>query len=186
MEYFKQETGRFEQISKDNIIASLKPIETRYNGYRFRSRTEARWAVFLDALEIKYEYEKEGFDLICGPYLPDFWLPYPDHLNFSGYPDAGQWLEIKGSEPTSEERTKLLHLTLETKHSGILVWGAPWNFVSFCTHRSGAVGFFIKTADDSVADMHILVRRFASVAYQTVSEAINKSKSARFEHGENG
>ncbi len=35
----------------------MKPIETIYNGFRFRSRLEARWAVFFDAVEIKYEYE---------------------------------------------------------------------------------------------------------------------------------
>lgn len=28
----------------------MKAIETRYKGYRFRSRLEARWAVFFDAL----------------------------------------------------------------------------------------------------------------------------------------
>ena len=33
---------------------SIKAIETRYNGYRFRSRTEARWAVFFDAFGIRY------------------------------------------------------------------------------------------------------------------------------------
>lgn len=54
----------------------IKPIETVYNSYRFRSRLEARWAVFFDALEVEYEYEKEGFDLgEYGWYLPDFWLP---------------------------------------------------------------------------------------------------------------
>lgn len=57
-------------------MADLKPIETRYKGYRFRSRLEARWAVFFDALGIEWEYEKEGYDLgEAGWYLPDFWLP---------------------------------------------------------------------------------------------------------------
>ena len=53
----------------------IKPIETYYNGYRFRSRLEARWAVFFDALDMKYKYEPEGFDLGDGEYyLPDFYL----------------------------------------------------------------------------------------------------------------
>lgn len=52
---------------------NLKPIETVYNGYKFRSRLEARWAVFFDALGVKYEYEPEGFELPSGKrYLPDF------------------------------------------------------------------------------------------------------------------
>lgn len=56
-------------------MSDIKPIETIYNGYRFRSRLEARWAVFFDALGIEYEYEPEGFDLGDGVYyLPDFYL----------------------------------------------------------------------------------------------------------------
>lgn len=52
---------------------AIKPIETIYNGYRFRSRLEARWAVFFDRLGVKYEYEPEGFHLPDGSnYLPDF------------------------------------------------------------------------------------------------------------------
>jgi nucleoside 2-deoxyribosyltransferase len=51
----------------------IKAIETRYKGYRFRSRLEARWAVFFDALGLEWEYEPEGFDLgDAGWYLPDF------------------------------------------------------------------------------------------------------------------
>ena len=53
----------------------IKAIETEYNGYRFRSRLEARWAVFFDELGIKYQYEPEGFDLDGTLYLPDFYLP---------------------------------------------------------------------------------------------------------------
>jgi hypothetical protein len=51
----------------------IKAIETRYKGYRFRSRLEARWAVFFDACCYQWEYEPEGFALPCGTYyLPDF------------------------------------------------------------------------------------------------------------------
>lgn len=41
----------------------MTPIETRYKGYRFRSRLEARWAVFFDVLGVRWEYEPEGYDL---------------------------------------------------------------------------------------------------------------------------
>ena len=54
----------------------IKAIETEYRGYRFRSRLEARWAVFFDAARIPYEYEPEGFDLDDIYYLPDFYLPW--------------------------------------------------------------------------------------------------------------
>jgi hypothetical protein len=56
-------------------MPDIKPIETVYGGYRFRSRLEARYAVFFDRLEIKYNFEHQGFQLNSGLYLPDFWLP---------------------------------------------------------------------------------------------------------------
>ena len=55
----------------------IKPIETVYNGYRFRSRLEARWAVFFDTAGIRYEYEPDGYSYTEG-YLPDFYLPDDD------------------------------------------------------------------------------------------------------------
>lgn len=53
---------------------ALRAIQTEYRGYLFRSRLEARWAVFFDALGLKWEYEPEGYDLPSGRYLPDFYL----------------------------------------------------------------------------------------------------------------
>ncbi len=63
----------------------IKPIETHYAGCRFRSRLEARWAVFFDQLGISWDYEPEGFVVAGKPYLPDFWLPELDI-----------WAEVKG------------------------------------------------------------------------------------------
>lgn len=54
----------------------MKAIQTEYKGYLFRSRLEARWAVFFDACGVKWEYEPEGLVLSDGThYLPDFYLP---------------------------------------------------------------------------------------------------------------
>ena len=53
----------------------IRPIETYYRGHRFRSRLEARWAIFLNRLKITYHYEFEGFHLPSGDYLPDFYCP---------------------------------------------------------------------------------------------------------------
>lgn len=66
---------------------SIKPIETSYAGCRFRSRLEARWAVFFDQLEIPWEYEPQGFAFDGRAYLPDFLLT-----------DCGTWVEVKGAE----------------------------------------------------------------------------------------
>lgn len=54
----------------------ITTIPTTYKDIKFRSRLEARWAVFFDTLGITYRYEFEGFKLNDGEYyLPDFYLP---------------------------------------------------------------------------------------------------------------
>lgn len=69
------------------MTPTVKAIETRYAGCRFRSRLEARWAVFFDTLNIPWQYEPQGFTLSDGRnYLPDFLLP-----------ECGTWIEVKGS-----------------------------------------------------------------------------------------
>lgn len=73
---------------------TIAAIETRYAGCRFRSRLEARWAVFFDHLGIRWEYEPQGMNVThrltldegTFPYLPDFFLP-----------DHGLWAEVKGA-----------------------------------------------------------------------------------------
>jgi len=44
-------------------MTPVRPIETKYAGPLFRSRTEARWAVFFDAAGIEWQYEHEGFNV---------------------------------------------------------------------------------------------------------------------------
>lgn len=75
----------------------MKAIETIYNGYRFRSRLEARWAVFFDALGIEYDYEPEGFELDNGMrYLPDFKVKcYGTRGDYEGRP-FDLYVEVKG------------------------------------------------------------------------------------------
>lgn len=73
----------------------LSAIETKYAGVLFRSRLEARWAVFFDALGIEWEYEPEAFRLKDGSgYLPDFRLP-----TFAG----SIWVEVKPRLPDPAE-----------------------------------------------------------------------------------
>ena len=42
---------------------TITAIETLYRGHYFRSKAEARFAVFLDCLGVKWDYEPQGFDL---------------------------------------------------------------------------------------------------------------------------
>ena len=79
-----------------------KAIRTKYGDHLFRSRLEARWAVFFDALGIRFEYEAEGYELSDGTcHLPDFWLP-----TFEG----GIYAEVK---PTAAEFGKAVQFSRE-------------------------------------------------------------------------
>lgn len=80
---FLRGTSEVQGYSKPKYAA----IETEYDGYRFRSRLEARWAVFFDAMGIRYEYEPEGFGFGGTRYLPDFYLP-----------EFGVYVEIKPND----------------------------------------------------------------------------------------
>lgn len=97
-----------------NLTKTMKAIETSYNGLRFRSRIEARWAVFYDALGVRYQYEEQGFDLGGLYYLPDFWLP-----------DYEVWVEIKGEgSPSDEDKEKVRRLALETRYPALIFSGS--------------------------------------------------------------
>lgn len=69
------------------MTKTLAAIETSYAGCRFRSRLEARWAVFFDSLKVLWQYEPQGYTVgpDATPYLPDFWLP-----------EMELWVEVKG------------------------------------------------------------------------------------------
>ena len=85
----------------------IQAIETEYNGYRFRSRLEARWAVFFDALGVDYEYEPEGYELPDGRrYLPDFRLKCYGTRGDIGENPFDLYIEVKG-RMTEEEAEKI-------------------------------------------------------------------------------
>lgn len=94
---------------------AYEPLETVYRGYRFRSRLEARWAVFLDTLKIHFDYECESFWVCGSSYLPDFWVGR-----------WGAWIEIKG-DPVERTRAALRceQLARLTERPALLLYGAP-------------------------------------------------------------
>ena len=94
----------------------IKAIETRYDGYRFRSRLEAKWAVFFNAVGIDYCYEEYGFDLDGIWYLPDFKLRLRGRYI---------WVEVKGQVPTEEEERKALRLCIADKHPVCILVESP-------------------------------------------------------------
>jgi hypothetical protein len=164
---------------------SIKAIETSYKNYRFRSRLEARWAVFFDALGIRWEYEKEGYQLPSGSYLPDFFIPIPSRE----YPKAGLWVEIKGFEAIKRERQLLDELCQETKHTSYLMQGMPFENKMYMVHhswKSGAYGQREQPKGYPPAFIEYSLWYFLTrfdVA-DKVDAAIAAARSARFEHGE--
>jgi hypothetical protein len=169
----------------------IEAIETKYNGHRFRSRVEARWAVFLDEAGISYEYEKEGFVLEDGTkYLPDFWLP-----------DIGMWLEIKGGTATEDEDKKAELLARlgkpvllaegqpDSSKDNIRVFGVKGHGAAryrLMNDRkndgefwlsSGGAGFSIGPVDGPDHGKN-------PVILESLERAYTKAKEARFEHGE--
>lgn len=152
------------------MVLNIKPIETIYNGYRFRSRLEARWAVFFDALGVEYDYEPEGFDLgDLGFYLPDFYLPE----NKWFVEVKGNYKDVNGLKkarhldnyPSEGDMGCLIFRDLEYAYSRILSDGSrDFN------------GGFLK---------HIMINPLkTNKTLRDYNNAITKARQARFEHGE--
>jgi len=176
----------------------IKPIQTRYNGYHFRSRLEARWAVFFDALGIDYEYEPEGFDLgdgVC--YLPDFWLPTFSHSGMycevkptgSDFPKATrlaqvseQWVWLCAGPPNFAIY-KILRLSFTKPQEMLVDCGIP----NYGSARDQNRMFSMPCSDACTGkdcnDYHPVVLPLDSFSdyYQ---RAVFAARSARFEHGE--
>lgn len=184
----------------------IKPIETVYNGYKFRSRLEARWAVFFDTLGIDYEYEKEGFELCDGTkYLPDFWLPTLDC-----------WFEVKGEYPTDAEKNKVENLSLLTNETCFIAYGKIPNFEDEyglredSEEKANILGYNVRRFDDDEFDyswwenlvfltyeypekdrgIHIdhtnqISMKQGSLGREIIAiEGYKAARQARFEHGE--
>jgi hypothetical protein len=93
-----------------------RAIPTRYKGCLFRSRNEARWAVFFETIGIRWTHEAEGFHIPnYSGYLPDFYVePWRS------------WVEIKSGDPSPEERAKCRLLSDTTNQFVLLLAGEPY------------------------------------------------------------
>lgn len=159
----------------------MKAIETYYNGYHFRSRTEARWAVFFDALGWKWEYEKEGYNLPSGKkYLPDFY-----------FPEADAFAEVKGLPFTPEEESKCKELSMmpllspnfneDGFHFVILLDGAPDEKAYRCYLMGEESCPVIFIPKGEKFHPFFFNYDFDRMYFDSTFEAICKSRSARFE-----
>ena len=156
----------------------MKNKQTAYNGYNFRSRTEARWAVFFDFLKIKYLYEYEDFEVGGRRYLPDFFLP--ELL------PGGCFAEVKGRFKNAES-VLCADLCGQTGTPVILLEDVP---------SMGPVPVFVKEYGEAIPYKGVIGGAgrkgiwFEPPAYdETVfcedfRGAVNAARRARFEFGE--
>lgn len=178
----------------------VRSLETKYKGYRFRSRLEARWAVFFDSLRLPWEYEKEGFDLggTDGYYLPDFWLPT---VSLRGYSPDGVWVEIKGERIENDDKK-----TIAFAHSNndddpgrnaVLFHGlpledeeafqcGPWwdNCMLICKCYNPNCGHIkIEFSESNYMQCDRCGHRRSDNEHPDLLKAADTARAARFEHG---
>ncbi len=150
----------------------IKAIETRYAGCRFRSRIEARWAVFLDRLSLPWEYEPQGYVMDGTAYLPDFHLP-----------TLSKYLEIKGGPINPADADKVLKLASAVKgRATVSVLQGDIPRESF-TRTVGGIRCFAPGPGETELVPALWV---VSADRPAVDAALSAARSARFEHGESG
>lgn len=189
----------------------LKPIETSYRGCRFRSRLEARWAVFFDQIGTEWVYESQGYVLNGMPYLPDFWLPYAP-MKEEGW---GFWVEIKPVPLVPDQVHFFGELARLSGHRTFVICGQPWpgeHRIYVFQHHHGTVpdnpivvgelGFrdcylgastlrdmmeLNVLSDDGTGGWFPFVEGYsfwANGGPEGLHRAFSLARSARFEHGE--
>jgi hypothetical protein len=158
----------------------MKAIQTYYKDHYFRSRLEARWAVFFDAIGLKWIYEMEGYKLNNGQmYLPDFY--FPELLCFG---------EVKATEDIPDEELSKV-IELGKVHRILLLIGLPHNdpmkIYSPAEFEGGYLMQFVRDSmwDDKTHKYEQYWRFWWNCPGQRedrccYDEAIKKAKQARF------
>lgn len=153
----------------------LIPIDTKYKGYFFRSRLEARWAVFFDCLGWNWLYEHEGFKLPSGAYLPDFF-----------FPDIKVYAEVKPTKLTIIELQKCIELSERNNSiihevNVVLLEGAP-GLKHYRTLTDGVFGenvIFVPLGDRFYPFYYS--SKFDRYYFKQTKDASEKARSSRFE-----
>jgi hypothetical protein len=180
---------------------AMRPIQTVYRGYKFRSRLEARWAVFFDALKIKWEYEPEGYHLSNGEmYLPDFYLPDLCMCDYETKESKTQrssfYVEVK---PERDVDAKARQLAVDANTKVLMACGVPSATSYPVIFEDGSVRNASFSSDFAVSNYAldsglVLNEMFLNddgsidegfLTKETLA-AIVRARSARFEHGEKG
>jgi hypothetical protein len=142
----------------------IRPIQTFFDGYRFRSRTEARFAVMWRALGWPYQFEMQGFALEQGPFLPDFYLD-----------DCAVFFEVKGTMPSDHEVGLCAGLADERDCTVFLAVGQP--------EHEAAVYRFPPHENCLISTLRTELGSLGA-SIDEIDRAILCARSAQFEHGQ--
>jgi hypothetical protein len=142
----------------------IRPIQTFFDGYRFRSRTEARFAVMWKALGWRYQFELQGFALEPGPFLPDFFLD-----------DCDVFFEVKGTMPSDYQVALCASLADAYNCTVFLAVGQP--------EHDAAVYRFSPDEDCVISTLRTELGRLGA-SPDEIDRAILCARSAQFEHGQ--
>jgi len=192
----------------------LTALETRYAGYRFRSRIEARWAVFFTRLGLDWQYEPQGFKVGSEqlPYLPDFYLPvqglyvevkpaFADQVDPEG---VRRWEAFAGEVVTTwtSERAAIFCGRIPDPDK-VTESGPPWSGkwyddgiyitgdcnYSWCACPTGQhfdIQFEARGGRILCGCKRVYDDRYHGGDDQRILNAYAAARSARFEHGERG
>ncbi len=116
-------------LEDPNRYDRIRPIPTLYRNIMFRSRLEARWALFFDQLGIIWQYEPRYFD-IPGGYRPDFF-----------FPQTGLYAEVKPEWPEPSEIEKAVRAARKFDVQIIFLDGMPRTANYWSVYRYSKNGF---------------------------------------------
>lgn len=177
----------------------MQALDTTYKSYKFRSRLEARWAVYFDKVGVKWEYEPAGFKISeTRKYLPDFYLPEIEtyievkHGNYDRKPVFGDMVAMMECGAASIGKCLAVFgdpLDHKLMAVGRIADGEPW-CDDFC--EQSAIAFEFKGGLPFVcATFNLSAAEKVSVKLKTKPNKIidnykekSAARAARFEHGE--
>jgi len=214
----------------------IKAIETHWKGYRFRSRLEARWAVFFEELGWKWKYEHQGYNIGWeqpAKWLPDFEVQIPQsfgmnvhaYVEVKGNPkflsdgEFANTLDFGGGPPGFCDSKRHLWCGSQELWAGqykpvLFLGDIPQNsngtlFIPMLCHSKGVHAIWVavtssgietipaqmlyemnfqggQTVSNITSGLGCFQPKIVSttLGFMEVVAALNKAKSARFEHGE--
>lgn len=127
-------------------MTNILPIETEYKGIVYRSRLEARWAIFFDEMNIEYQYEPGSFQVPFNgytlKYFPDFVL-----TNVKCNTEIQQpiYIEVKGRERYADiyENDRRKFESFAKDHSLLVLGSLPFRVADLFQKPDYICNFFL-------------------------------------------